>query len=83
MTKLITSDKCAICNRTERFSRMRRQNAPMLERLYIYFIERPRDSVRFTMGPNQTNHVERNHKVQLIIFKKVVNIYGIKASMKP
>ena len=30
MTKLITSDKSAICNRTERFSRMRRQNAPML-----------------------------------------------------
>ena len=30
MTKLTNPLKSAICNRTERFSRMRRQNAPML-----------------------------------------------------
>ena len=33
MTKLTNPLKSAICNRTERFSRMRRQNAPMFVRV--------------------------------------------------
>ena len=38
MTKLTNPLKSAICNRTERFSRMRRQNAPMFVQGVLFLV---------------------------------------------
>ena len=81
MTKLTNPLKSAICNRTERFSRMRRQNAPMFMLTMIQNIKfRPvKCSFQKQLNNDVKNYI-KNPDTVLVPADKTTNFYALQKS---